>query len=279
MSPLRSGALIVGLILLMRLGAAISGYDPAADVHPELASQGPSAAFWLGTDHLGRDVAQRLMHGSAAFVEPGLGAAVVTAALGLLFGTLGGYLHGGGAPRVVAGSARYLMGVLASIPALILVLLVVTIYGGAVNDWPLPEPGLMWLIALGCGLVETPALAGALAARLDGLRRAEFVLAARAHGISPARILLYHLLWVNGRGLVARHALVAFAQMVVVETTLSYLGGFGVPEPSPSWGNMLAFELAVVDGNPLAWLAPAAAIWVGVAGLYGLSATLGADDA
>ena len=52
--------------------AALSGYDPILDVHPELAGLGPGDGHWLGTDHLGRDVLRRLMLASHSFVGPGL---------------------------------------------------------------------------------------------------------------------------------------------------------------------------------------------------------------
>ncbi len=264
----RLGFAVLGLLLVLRLLSALSGYDPVADLTPELRSAGPSASHWLGTDHLGRDVARRLLHGTAAFVEPGLLAALLTVGIGLAAGVLSGARGG-----VSGAAAAWLMGVVAAIPGLVLVLLGLSIYGGSADA--AAGSSQIWWIAGFCGVICAPALSGAVTARLQALIRAEFVVAARAHGISPARILFYHLLWVNTRGLVLRHALRAFTQMVVLETTLSYLGGFGVPEPTPSWGNMLAFELGVVEGNPWAWLAPALAIWLGVVGIYGLSEATG----
>ena len=103
----------------------------------------------------------------------------------------------------------------------------------------------------------------------------EFVTALRAHGVGDGRILLWHVLWVNVRGLLVRQVLNTFGFFLVVETTLSYFGGFGVQEPTPSWGNMLAFEFGIPDGNPAAWLAPAAAIWLAILGTALLGQDLG----
>lgn len=245
---------VLAVAWLLALGAP---YDVVADVDPSRASLGPSSADWLGTDHLGRDVAWRLLLGSRAFVAPGLLTALLAGGLGGLAGALAGWFGG-----PVSSVVRYGFTVGGSVPRLVLVLLAGAIFG----------PDTL-VLAMATGLACAPAVGEAVTARLEELRRAEFVLALRAHGIPDARILLYHLLWVNTRGLIARHVLQAFGFFLVVETTLSYLGGFGVQEPTPSWGNMLAFEFGVPDGNLYAWLAPAVAIWLGI----GAAALLGQD--
>ncbi|MFH1468626.1 MAG: ABC transporter permease [Pseudomonadota bacterium] len=242
------GAAVLGLVALAGLLAAFPGllpYDIIADVDPTRAGAGPSAAHWLGTDHLGRDVAWRLLLATRAFVGPGLLACALASVVGVGAGAIAGYLGG-----PVAGLLRYLSTVTASIPRFVLVLLAIAIYG---ND--------TWLIGAVAGLAYSPAVAEAVFARIDSLRRAEFVLAARAHGLSDARILGYHLLWVNCRRMVGRHALNLFAYLLLLETTLSYIGGFGVMEPEPSWGNMLAFEFGQRTGNPWGVWAPALALW------------------
>lgn len=242
-------ALLLGVLATWGLSLTWP-YDVVADVHPEIGEAPASVAHWLGTDHMGRDVFRRLVRASEAFVPAGLLAALVAGVAGGAVGTVSGWF--GGAAEVLV---RYVTGVVASLPRLVLVLLAGAIFG--------PRPTVL---AVATGLAYAPALAEAVHARLESLRRAEFVLAARAHGLAEGRILAHHLLWVNCRGLVARHLLQAFGFFLLVETTLSYLGGFGVPEPTPSWGNMLAFEFGVPDGNVLAWAAPAAAIWLAVLG-------------
>lgn len=257
MTARRVGAALVGAVLLAWAASFAVAYDPVADVNPSLADAPPAAAHWLGTDHLGRDVALRALHGSRAFVLPGLVAAAVAAVVGGVLGGLAGWTGGRAEPAV-----RYVFTVVAAVPRLVLILLAATIVG--------PSP---YLLAAAAGVACAPELGSALHARLAGLRRAEFVTALRAHGLPDARILVYHLLWVNCRGLLARQALQAFGFFVIVETTLSYLGGFGVQEPEPSWGNMIAFEFGRPDGNPWAWLGPAAALWLAVLGV-----TLAAED-
>jgi len=253
------GALLLGGVLLAWLFALVVPYDVVADVNPARASLGPSAAHWLGTDHLGRDVAWRLVVGSRAFVLPGLGAALLAGLLGVAGGAVAGWLGG-----PVATAVRYAGNVVASIPRLVFVLLAGAVFGPDVH-----------VLAVATGLACAPAVAEALHARIEELRRAEFVLALQAHGVPDARILAWHLVWVNGRGLVARNVLATFAFFLVVETTLSYLGGFGVQEPTPSWGNMLAFEFGIPDGNPWAWAAPGLAVWAACLGAALLGQDLG----
>ncbi|MDP2311866.1 MAG: hypothetical protein Q8P41_03110 [Pseudomonadota bacterium] len=259
MSARTVGLGLVGALILAWVLALVAPYDIVADVNPARASLGPSGAHWLGTDHLGRDVAWRLLLGSRAFVAPGLLTAAIAGLVGGAAGALAGWFGG-----PVAALVRYTFTVGASVPRFVLVLLAGAIFGA--------DPAVL---AVATGLACAPAVGEAVTCRLEELRRAEFVLALRAHGVPEGRILGYHLLWVNARGLVARQVLQAFGFFLVVETTLSYLGGFGVQEPTPSWGNMLAFEFGIPDGNLLAWMAPAAAIWAGILGTALLGQDLG----
>ncbi len=251
----RIGSIVLGLVALAGLAGLAAPYDVVTAVDPDRAGVGPSIAHWLGTDHLGRDVAWRLALAPRAFVAPALLAVGLATVLGVTAGALAGYTGG-----AVASTVRYLATVTASIPRFVLILLAVTIYGSE-----------GWVLGMAAGVAWTPAVAEVVHQRIEALTRAEFVLAARAHGLGPVRILLFHLLWVNCRRMVGRQALHLFGDLLVLETTLSYIGGFGVSEPEPSWGNMLAFEFGQHTANPWGLWAPAVAIWITVwaAGLVG----------
>jgi len=249
-------AAMVGLIGVW-LCSLLAGYDVVSDVSPGRAGLGPSAAHWLGCDHLGRDVWWRMVTATEAFVGYGALACISCLLVGGSLGGLSGWL-GGASSQVL----RYLFSVIASLPRLVLVLLICAIYG----DDPV-------ILALAASLAYVPTLGEAIAGRIEELRGAEFVEAAQAHGMSDAAVLLRELLWGNCRVLIGRHLLYLFSAFLVLESTLSYIGGFGIEEPQPSWGNMLSFEFGIQDGNALAWLAPALAIWLTV-----LSATLTAGQ-
>jgi len=247
--PPITGVIAVLILLAVVLAAALSplgGYPIGADVDPASASQGPSAAHWLGTDHLGRDVAWRLALGSRAFVGPGAVACLIAAALGIPLGAVAGFAGGG-----VAGTVRFLIGSVASVPRLVLILLICTVYGAG----PLQ-------LAVGAGIAGAPALAEAVGTRIEALRSADFVLASRAHGVTLPNLLLGHLVGAATGPTIARLLLATFGGFVILESTLSYIGGLGVPEPNPSWGNMLVFDWG--RGVSLSVIAPALAIWLTV---------------
>ena len=246
------GALLVAILVGWMVGG-LAGYDVIADVDPNRAGLPPGVGHWLGTDHLGRDVAWRMLVATQAFVGPGLLACALASIVGVGAGATAGFAGG-----PIASLVRYLSTVTASLPRFVLVLLVIAIYGNST-----------WIIGAVAGVAYSPSVAESVFNRVDSLKRDEFVLASRAHGISPLRILLYHLLWVNCRRMVGRHALNLFAYLLLLETTLSYIGGFGVNEPQPSWGNMLAFEFGQQTANPWGLWAPLLAIWLTI-----LSSTL-----
>ena len=252
------GAGILALVGVAWITSLVGGFDVVADVDPSRAGATASAALWLGADHMGRDVAWRLITASRAFVGPGLLACLVALATAVPSAAWAGH-RGGLAAAVVS----YAYTVIGAVPRFVLVLLACSIYGN--------HP---WVLATAAGIAYAPALGEAIEGRIVALQSADFVQATRAHGVTGASLLWYHLIWVNGRRLIARHLLYLFGYTLLLETTLSYIGGFGIEEPSPSWGNMLAFEFGIPDGNPLAWAAPALAIWVVIFGTVLLAGSL-----
>ncbi len=174
-------------------------------------------------------------------------ACLVAAGLG---GPLGAVAGWSGGP--IAALVRFVVGSIASVPRLVLVLLVCTVYGSGSLQ-----------LAVAAGLAAVPSIAEAVGARIERLRRAEFVLASQAHGVPPGRLLVAHLVGAACGPSIARLLLATFGSFVVLECTLSYLGGLGVPEPMPSWGNMLVFDWG--RGASASVIAPGLAIWATVA--------------
>lgn len=249
-------AVLLGVVLVAAL-VPLWGYDFVTDVDSSQAHLRPDGQHWLGTDHLGRDVYWRLLWASRSFVGPGLLACVVAAVLGIPSGAVAGYLGG-----PVRDALRYGFTVFSSLPRFVLVLLVCSIYGDAT-----------WLLALAVGVSYTPTLGEAVYARVDSLRSADYVMANKAYGLSGWRILWVHLVGAAAGRLIGRHLLTLFGYFLVLETTLAYIGGFGVQEPTPSWGNMLVFEWG--HGSWTSFLAPALAIWLVIAATSWLTEALG----
>jgi peptide/nickel transport system permease protein len=221
-STARIGAAIVCAFLsLTILASLIAPYDPF-DQDLSSALVAPSAAHLLGTDQYGRDVLSRIIYGSrtallAILVADGI-ALVFGAGLGLLAGFLGG--------KVDAFVMR-LVDVLLAFPYLLLALIIVAALG----------PSLINSI-VAIGVIYTPQYARLIRGQVLAIKTTEYVLAARAVGASPVRIMLRHVLPNSFTPLLVMATLQSGT--VVVETAgLSFLG-LGAQPPSPDWGALLA---------------------------------------
>jgi peptide/nickel transport system permease protein len=218
----RVGAAIVCLFLFLTVFAGlVAPYDPfEQDLSAALTA--PAADHWLGTDQYGRDVLSRIIFGSrtallAILVADGI-ALAIGAALGLLAGFLGG--------RTDAVVMR-LVDVLLAFPYLLLALIIVAALG----------PSLINSI-VAIGIVYTPQYARLIRGQVLAITTTEYVLAARAVGASPLRVMLRHVLPNSFTPLLVMATLQSGT--VVVETAgLSFLG-LGAQPPSPDWGALLA---------------------------------------
>jgi len=124
------------------------------------------------------------------------------------------------------------------------------------------------------GITNIPAAAELLRARIAALRKKSYIEAALALGLPPSKVILKHVLWMHGRGLVLIQASVGMGEAILIETSLSYLG-FGVQEPVPSWGNMVALGKDYFFQGQL-WIStvPAMAILLTVLGFHVLGDAL-----
>jgi len=244
-----AAALVVTVYLCSVLG--LLPHDPEA-MDLMAVNELPSAAHPLGTDFVGRDLLARIMLGTQAFFLPGLLSVLVSLLFGALFGVLAGFW-----PERFATPIGLVLQSLESLPKLVLVLLVIALFR--------PE---IYLILLVVGVTNIPAAAELLRAKIAVLRRKSYIEAALALGLHPARVILKHVLWLHGRGLVLVLASIGMGEAILIETSLSYLG-FGVQEPTPSWGNMVALGKDYFFRGEL-WIstAPAAAILLTVLGFH-----------
>ena len=288
------GLSVLGTLALLRLAAVFVDVDPSVRTAAPLL--GPTADHLLGTDQLGRDVLARVIDGSEAFVVPGLFAVALALAVGVPVGAGMGFW-----PRSRAAAlGRFGLTIIGAWPRLVLVVVVVSILTASVSDPAAFSAVRLYLLAALVGVSFLPQLAEALAERVATFQREEFVEAARAHGLPDHRILLHHILWANCRELLLRQCCLVFAAFLLVETSLSYLGDYGVPPPRPSWGNILSdvraqvihvrslarpeslqpadvvagVARAVEEGAALALIVPTAMIVVTIAGLLSLARSL-----
>jgi peptide/nickel transport system permease protein len=254
----RAWALGYGLFTVAWIAAAYAcacaGWLPADPDAMDLAAinELPSRAHPLGTDFVGRDLLARILLGTRAFLLPGLLAVAVSSAGGAALGVLAGYW-----PQRFAAPVGFALQLLESLPKLVLVLLVIALFR--------PEIHLILLVV---GIANVPATAELLRARIAQLRKRSYIEAAVALGLSPARVVLVHVLWLQGRSTLLVQATLGMAEAILIETSLSYLG-FGVQEPTPSWGNMVALGKDYFFRGEL-WIstAPALAILLAILGFH-----------
>ena len=218
------GLLIATLVLMSyTLGALkLLPYDPQ-QISIELLNASPgSAGHLLGTDFLGRDILSRLIVGIQAYFLPGLLAIAISLSLGIALGVAAGY-RGGPAEALIT----YFNDLVESFPRLVLILLVIAAF----------KPDIYYIMVV-VGVTGAPMIASRIAGKIGFLREKTFIEAASVLGLPTHVIILKHILWHNCRTLLIIQATLGMGEAILIETSLSYLG-FGVQEPTPSWGNMV----------------------------------------
>ena len=240
------GLVVVALVLFVALSA-----DVIAPYNPDQAQQAgvltaPALAHWLGTDQLGRDVLSRIIHGTRTSVQAGVVSVGFALLAGVSIGLLAGY-HGGWIDDVLV----LLVDALWSFPILVLALAIAASLG----------PGLTNAM-LAIGVVFTPIFARLVRGQTLSVRERDFVVAARALGAGPRRIMLRHI-WPNVTAPIIVQTSLLVASAIVVEAALSFLG-LGIEPPTSSWGSMLKAGYQYMQQAPWLSFAPGTAIFVTV---------------
>jgi peptide/nickel transport system permease protein len=216
-----SGMVIVAFILVAAaLAPFVSPHDPDA-INVLNRFSGPTLTHWLGTDHLGRDLASRLMHGSTVAMAVALAAISIAVVVGVTLGILAGYL-----------SARWerviliLFDVILSFPSLILALAIVAVFGPST---------IMVVIIVAITLI--PQFGRVARAQVLTLKSAPFLEAERILGASHGRLIVSHIL-PNIVGPIVVLASMDIPVVITIEAGLSFLG-LGVRPPQSSWGTLI----------------------------------------
>lgn len=214
--------LAIGVIIAWSLVPGLfTSFDPAIGV-PADKLLGPSAAHWLGTDHLGRDLYARIVHGTASSVASALIAVAIGVFAGGLIGLLAGFLQGWA--DIVLGR---LVDVLLAIPNLLLAVIVVTALGFDTTN-----------AAIATGVSAVAVFARVMRAEVIKTRQATFIEAAYLQGGSRWHILWRHVLPNASRSVVSL-AVLQFGLSILVIASLAFLG-YGDPPPASDWGLLIA---------------------------------------
>ena len=212
-------AVLAIIALAAILAPLISPYDPLASGSPV---QPPSAEHWVGTDRQGRDIFSRLVYGARYSLVIGLGATLVALAVACVLGTIAAT-----APKWISETLMRVMDVIMSFPGIALAAVFVAVFGKSL-------PVLVLTIAF----LYVPQLTRIVRANILDQYGEDYVSAVRVMGAGTPRIIVRHVAR-NAMAPVLVFATVLVADAIVFEASLSFLQA-GVPDPEPSWGNVIA---------------------------------------
>lgn len=249
---------MVGLVILaavliyITIGSFIYSETYANFNDTAVRLQPPSAEHIFGTDTVGRDILARTIYGGQISLFIGLLSMFVSVTLGTLIGSLAGY-YGGLVDALLMRFTEALM----SIPTLLLLLVMAKFLSGKVPDVTLlgrTLSGSVLVIIIIIGLTSWTYLARIVRSNFLALKEAEFVIAARALGVSDRRIIFAHIL-PNTMASVIVAATLGVASAILSEAYISFLG-LGVKPPTATWGSMLESAYQYLESAPWLWFYP-----------------------
>lgn len=230
------GVVIAALVVVALLAPLLATHDPELIAGVDRL-QAPSDQHFFGTDGQGRDVFSRILYGARLSLGVGFAVTVVTVLAGTAIGLIAGYYG-----RVDGPVMRVMDGMMA-FPGIILAIGIMAVRGAAVSN-----------VVLALSIVYVPRLARIIRSVVLGFRETQFVEAAQAIGNPDRRIVWRHLLPNCAAPLIVQASFV-FAEAVIGEATLSFLGAGASPE-IPSWGGMLNDSKGILRQAPWTMLFP-----------------------
>lgn len=218
-------AVVGATILLCIITAAIfapylATHDPDYQYLTDKLSK-PNGEYYLGTDHLGRDLFSRLLYGARVSLLVGFASVLGAITIGTILGALAGFFGG-----IIDSIIMRFVDIVISFPSIFLLITLVTLF----------DPGLDKLILI-FALLGWTTTARLVRGEFLTLRTREYVLAAKTMGLRNISIIFSHIL-PNAMGPIIVVATLNVGGVILAESALSYLG-LGVQPPTPSWGNML----------------------------------------
>lgn len=216
----------------LKVGETVKDYFTAAYQNYAVTSTGRLlkwglSGYLMGTDHLGRDILNRIVNGGRVTMTVGAVSVVISLIIGVVLGGIAGYF-GGHADMIIMRLSEIVGG----LPFLPFALILSAIIGTRIS-----VEQRMYLIMLVLGVLSWPSLCRLVRAQILSQREMEFVTAAKAMGVKEGAIVFKHII-PNVISTILVSATLSFATSMLTESTLSFLG-FGIAPPTPTWGNML----------------------------------------
>ena len=219
------GACLVGFWVTMAIFAPlISPYEPNATILPFMkpgAVNPDGGTFWLGTDHIGRDILSRIIWGSRTVLFYAPVATFCAYVLGILMGLVAGYYRGW-----VDDVLSRIGDMILSFPVLVLYIIIISTIGAS---------GLNIVVAI--VFASGPAIMRIVRGLVLDLRNRDYVAAAQTRGESVWRIMLVEIL-PNARGPLIVDGCLRMGYVIITIGVLGFLG-LGLPPPDPDWGGMI----------------------------------------
>lgn len=219
--PIRIAVSVLLILILLAVFAPWLGTVDPTELSPGERLRGISAAHWLGTDVLGRDVYSRAIYGSRISLLVGLGAATASITIGLFIGVVAGYF------RMADAIIMRVMDGLMAIPGILLAIALVSLTGASL---------LTVLIAI--SIPDIPRVVRLVRAVILGVRSEPYVEAATTLGTRFHVMIWRHMIPNTVAPLIVQGTYI-FASAILTEAVLSFLGA-GIPPETPSWGNIMA---------------------------------------
>ena len=240
-------AIVAVNVLFAALAPSIAGHDAYAQDGKRF--EPPSAVYWAGTDEFGRDVFSRTIYGSRISLFVATFSVLIGGVVGTLVGSLGGYFRG----RLDEVLMR-ITDVMLAFPGIVLAIFLSAVLGPNLQN-----------AAVAIGIVYIPIFARVTRGQVMSVSENDYVQAGRAAGTPEVLILLRHVL-PNAAAPIIVQATISFANAVVAEAALSFLG-LGAQPPEPSWGTALSAGRQYMEFAPWVVVVPGIAISVTVLGL------------
>lgn len=237
------GLVLLAILVLLALFAnVIADYDDVAiKQNTEIRREGPSADHWMGTDHLGRDIFARIIHGSRVSLMVGFVAVGLALIVGGILGAIAGFYGGR-----IDNTIMRIMDVFLAIPSILLAIAIVSALGGNLFN-----------LMIAVGISSIPQYARIVRASVLTVKDEEFIEAARAIGASDSRIIRKHII-PNALAPVIVQGTLGVASAILSTSGLAFIG-LGIPKPQPEWGAMLS------DGREFLRHAPHITTFPGIA--------------
>jgi len=242
------GLILLGIVICMFIGSFFISWDAITAVNARNRFAPPSWEYPMGTDSLGRNLFLRLIYGTRYSLAIGFGAVVIGLTLGLLLGCLAGY-YGGMYEHII----MRVCDVIASVPGILSAMVIMMALGQSVQN-----------LIFAMGIMSTTGYARISRASMLRVKSEEFIEAAHAIGIPNFRIIFTQVL-PNGMAPLIITVTTSLGTTIMGASGLSFIG-FGVQQPAPEWGGLLAAGRQYLRTSPWITVFPGIAIMIIVLG-------------